>query len=110
MNIKRMVAGKELKFELTPDELRDAFYEQQSIYDHDDMMYYLEENRESLIDSGYKKEFVDTLGQYLDEMGYELRRQQDKYDLSWEYARDEALRVVLRRITFLLAEDEYKSS
>lgn len=89
----------ELEFELTSDELRNAFYEQQSIYDCEDMMYYMEdEGREWLRTAGYDSEFVNTISQYLDEMGDELRRQMDKYDLSWEYARAEAFQSVLRRV------------
>lgn len=99
MKIKRTIyPNGEMEFELTADELRDAFYEQQEIYDRDDMMYYLEETRDVLLCNGYTKDFVDGLSEHLEEMGVELRRQIDKYDVSWEYAREEALQVVLRRI------------
>lgn len=119
MKIKRTVdtnttiwgtsGGVEVEFELTADELRDAFYEQQEIYDRTDMMYYLEEiGQEYLHDIGYKTEFINKLPQYLDDMGAELRRQMDKYDLAWSDARGTAFDIVLQRITSWMEEDEYK--
>lgn len=90
---------QELEFELTSDELRNAFYEQQAVYDCEDMLYYIEdEGKDWLKTAGYDDKFIDSISLYLDEMGEELRRQIDKYDLSWEYARVEAFQSVLRRI------------
>lgn len=116
MKIKRTISVKtesggtqniEQEFELTANELREAFWEQQEEYDRADMMYYLEDNREDLLEQ-YKRSFVDGLSEYLGGMGAELRRQIDKYDVPWDSARDEAFNVVVRQITATLDEAEYK--
>ena len=91
---------QKMEFKLTSDELRDAFYEQQAIYDRMDMEYYLEENEDFLLDKGYSKDCIHKLKEYLDDMGSELRRCMDKYDMSWEYARDEAFRRTVERYEF----------
>lgn len=91
---------QELEFELTPEELRQAYYEQEAIYDRLDMEHYIEENEESLLYQGYSKDYINKLKEYLDDMGSELRRCIDKYDMSWEYARDEAFRRIVERNRF----------
>lgn len=49
MKIKRTVDGRELEFELTGDEIRSAFEEQQAEYDRDDVETYLDCDMEYLL-------------------------------------------------------------
>ena len=36
-------------------------------------------------------------GSMIDDMASEMRRQIDKYDVSWDYARDEAIREIIEK-------------
>ena len=89
---------QEFEIELTAEELRQAYYEQQAEFDASDMRYYLEEIGDFLLDRRISKEKIKKLNSASDELGAELRRQIDKYDMSWEYARPEALRAVAAKL------------
>lgn len=89
---------QEFEIELTAEELRQAYYEQQAEFDALDMQYYLEEIEDTLLDRRISKEKIKKLYSMTDELGAELRRNIDKDDMSWEYARPEALRAVARRV------------
>lgn len=96
MTIKRTVNGEELEFELTDNELTDAYFEQQYLYDTQDV-------RRAVI--GWEDDDVigvygvnmETFLELSDEMAVEMRRNIDKYDMDWDYARAEAIRSVIRR-------------
>lgn len=95
MIITRSIGGKHLDFELTPDELYDAFREQEFLFDREDC--------KAVIDDLADDEIFDTYGvtaeqfmAHLDDMAAEKRRNMNKYDMDWEYARDEAIRAVIR--------------
>lgn len=88
---------QEVEIELTAEERRQAYYEQQAEFDATDMQYYLEEIEDSLIDKRISKKKIEKLRSMADELGAELRRNIDKYDMSWEYAREAALQTVARR-------------
>lgn len=94
MKITREIGGKQYEFELTRDELYRAFDEQEHIYDVndiEDVVFYMED-AEVLAEYGISKEAFLAMK---DEMAYEKRRNMDKYDMSWDYARDEAVSSVL---------------
>lgn len=94
MKISREIDGKTYEFELTRDEIYRAFNEQEHIYDVadiEDVVFYMEEE-EVLVEYGVSKESFLAMK---DEMAYEKRRNMDKYDMSWDYARDEAISSVL---------------
>lgn len=75
--------GKEI--ELTKEELFNAYIEQESIFDtqniEDNMENYLDESEYDLLKNN--KEFIE-------EAASELRRNQDKYDMDYENAIREA--------------------
>ena len=50
MTIYRTVDGRQLAFELTEDEIRDAYDEQQGIYDLDDIEAYLDMSMDWIMD------------------------------------------------------------
>jgi hypothetical protein len=95
MTIKRNVNGIEMEFELTDTELYDAYEEKQHKYDNDAIDDYFC----SWDDEDIKEEYGLTrteLEELYDEMSQRMRRYIDKYDCSWDYARDEAINDVLR--------------
>lgn len=89
---------QEFEIELTAEELRQAYYEQQAEFDAFDMRYYLDEIKEDLIEQRMSKEKIQKLYSASDELGAELRRQIDKYNMSWEDARPVALSSVATRM------------
>lgn len=89
---------QELEIGLTAEELRQAYYEQQAKFDALDMEYYLDEIKNDLLDQRMSKEKIQKLYSVTDELGAELRRNMDKYDMSWEYARPAALGSVAIRL------------
>lgn len=89
---------QEFEIELTAEELRQAYYEQQAEFDALDMQYYLDEVKDDLIEQRMSKEKIKKLYSAADELGAELRRNMDKYDMSWEYARPAALGSVAVRL------------
>lgn len=93
-----LMQPQEFEIELTAEERRQAYYEQQAEFDATDMQYYLEEIEDSLIDQRMSKEKIKKLYSATDELGAELRRNIDKYDMSWEYARPAALSAVAGRM------------
>ena len=94
MTIKRTVDGKEMTFELTERELFNAFEEQEHIWDVNSVESYV-----SLFeDEDYMDTWNITKEQFtklIPDIAYRLRRYVIKYDMSEEYALDEALRDVI---------------
>ena len=96
MTIKRTVNGEELEFELTDNELTSAYFEQQYLFDIQDV-------RDAVI--GWEDDDVicvygvnmETFLKLSDEMAVEMRRNIDKYDMDWDYAREDAIRSVIGR-------------
>lgn len=95
MKIKREVNGVPMEFELTDDELWSAFQEKERQFDRQDIEDAVCGLEDEDIDDlyGVSREVLESL---FDQMAYEKRRNQDKYDMSWEFARDEAIRTVVR--------------
>ena len=96
MKIKRSINGVEYEFELTKDELFNAYCEQEYEYDKADI--------EDVIECLDDEEVIDTYDvtraefeSLIPRMAYEKRRQQDKYGVSWDYARDEAIGEIINQ-------------
>lgn len=94
MKIKRFVNGKEQEFELTADELYEAFREQEHKFDLCDV--------DDVFNGFDDDELLDMYGRTRDEIkekyediAYEMRRNIDKYEMSWQYARDAAIAEIL---------------
>lgn len=95
MIIVREIGGKKTEFVLTSDELYDAYREQQYLFDRADIEDQFEVSDEDCVDCwGITRKEAEPL---FDDMAAEMRRNIDKYDMSWEYARPEAIREVIRR-------------
>ena len=84
-----------VKFELTDRELYDAYCEQRFIFDREDI--------KGLFDNYEDDELIEIYGvtrteieAFYDDAAIEMRRNIDKYEMSWEYARDEAIDTVIR--------------
>lgn len=82
--------SNERPIELTADELYQAYLEQEHKFDVMDI--------EDILDQLTDEECLDmydveksVLIDYVDEIAEKKRRNMDKYDLSWETARDEAI-------------------
>lgn len=91
MVIRRQFGSAMKEITLTEAELRRAFYEQQQIFDKTDMEYHIEEVEDWLLDEGLLKEDIEMLSDHAGELGEEMRRNMDKYDMDWASAKDEAL-------------------
>lgn len=93
MTITRTVGGEQVSFELTESELVNAYFEQQYKFDVQDV--------KDLI-CGWDDD--DVLGVYgitvaeykklSGDIASEMRRNMDKYDMDFDYARDEAVSTV----------------
>ena len=82
------------QYELTPEELFLAYTEQEHIWD----VSSCQANLESYDEESFREEFgigKDEARSKLDDIAYEMRRQIDKYDLDFDYARDCAFREIL---------------
>jgi hypothetical protein len=96
MQITRTINGIEYTFDLTPSEMAAAYFAQQYEFDKEDV--------ETLLDSfddgywqenyGMSRAEIDPL---VEDIASEMRRMIDKYDVDWDYARDEAVGEILRR-------------
>lgn len=95
MKIKRTVNGKEMIFELTDNELFNAFEEQEHIWDVNAVEGYVSlfDNDDYIETWGITKEQYEEL---VDEMAYRMRRYVLKYEMSEEYAQDEAINDVIK--------------
>lgn len=95
MIITREVDGKRLQFALTFREMTDAHSEVQHQIDVSDMEDYIDpffEDQEWFKESyGVNFTLADSI-ESIDEMATILRTCLDRYEMSWEYAREEALR------------------
>lgn len=95
MTIVREIGGKKTEFVLTSEELYNAYREQQFLFDRADIEDQFEMADEHCVNCwGITKKEAETL---FDDMAAEMRRNIVKYDMSWEYARDDAIREVIRR-------------
>ena len=97
MKIQRMINGTILNFELLPDELVEAYFEQQEKFDIEDVVSFAEcFDNETLMDS-YGCTYQELLDNKED-IAAAMRKNIDKYDMEWSYAREEAVRDVMRSV------------
>ena len=88
---------------LTPQELYDAYEEQEHIYDCEDIRFQLDEMIGD-IECGETEEDEETKviraiassEEMISDCAYRKRRMMDKYDVSWDYAVSEAIQEVVR--------------
>lgn len=94
MTIERVIDGNEYKIVLTPRELLSAYTEQQHEYDVTDIELYFDcfDDDDIMDFCGATRKDVEKL---FDDMAYEMRRKIDKYEMSFEFARDEAIKDVI---------------
>lgn len=96
MIIQREISGIVHDIELTGDEMLIAYYEKEHDFDRmdiEDVFCGLDDDE--LIETyGANRAAIESL---IDEMASAKRRNMDKYEMSWDYARDEAIRDVLVR-------------
>lgn len=95
MTIKRTVDGREREFTMTGDELYKAYLEQQHDFDLSDIADYFDcygSEADILEEFGKSKSDIKQL---YGDMAYEMRRNIDKYDMDWQYAREEAIHDVM---------------
>ena len=90
MEITREINGELHTFEITSQEMLDAYYEQEFKNDRYDMEEYIHQIEEDDFVETYGRSLADAEKE-LDELAYLLRKNIDKYDMHWTDARDEAL-------------------
>lgn len=101
MILKREIElqGKEklsLEVELTEEERREAFEEQEYLYDYMDIESKLNEKKEEEETELYGFPIDEITEEMLEKMAEEKRRQMDKYDLDWETACEEAIKIIIQ--------------
>ena len=89
MKIKRTINGIEYELELTEQERFDTYCEQEHIWDAD----YVRNIYGKEIEQMCKTEAE--IDAFIEDIAYEMRRLVDKYDVSEEYALDEAFEEVM---------------
>lgn len=98
MKIERNVNGRLVEFELTPEELYDAYKEQQHILDVRDIVDKFEgemDPSEVEDEYGVPAEAILNNESLLEEMARESRHNQEAHGMEWQFARDDAIRDVL---------------
>ena len=96
MKIIREINGEKKTFELTDEEMLLAYYEQQAIFDVQDIKDTVSGWSDEWNQDTYhvsSKEFFDMA----EEAALEMRRNINKYDMEWSYARDQAITDVIRK-------------
>lgn len=87
-----------IEIELTAEERRQAYYEQQHEFDGEDVKGDLEGRVFCGADSAeFAKQFLDN-PDMISEIARDKRRNMDKYDMSWEDATREAVDDALARV------------
>lgn len=96
MKITRIIDGSTYETELTSSELFEAFREQEFQFDRNDIedMFNSFSDEELEIEYDMSRKELELL---FDDMAMEMRRNMDKYGMSWDYARDDAISTVLYR-------------
>ena len=95
MKIQRMINGMKFNIELLPNELEDAYFEQQEKFDIEDVVSYLEAyDNEELVES-YGLNYSELI-KLKEEIAEKMRKNIDKYGMSMPDSREEALREVIR--------------
>lgn len=90
MKIKRNVSGAEMEFELTQNEMYEAYYDQQHRFDVEDIKWWFLDISDEELAEDYGKTRAEIEAMY-DDIACEMRRNIEKYDMEWTYARDMAI-------------------
>jgi len=96
MKIQRTINGIKYTIELLPEELVDAFYEQRNKFDIEDIVSYAED----MTNEEMKEEYGCTYNEFLSAkeiMAEEMRRNIDKFDMSFVDARAYAIKEVIKK-------------
>lgn len=93
MTIKRVINGAEVEIELTTKELRDAYNEQEYLWDVDICSIYFDEL--SAYEDLDDKVDDETRTNIIEDAAIEYRRNVDKYDMQHEYAISYAFNEVI---------------
>lgn len=97
MKIQRTINGTNFNIELLPEELVEAYFEQQEKYDIEDVVSFAEAYDEEELKDSYGCTYKEILDNKED-IAYRMRKNIDKYDMEWSYAREEAVRDVMRSL------------
>lgn len=98
VSIKRTIGNREYEFELTSQEMMDAYYEMQFKFDRDDVCDAVLPwpGDEALYEvNGVHWSLVEP---HIDEIAIDMRRNINKYDMAWQEARDVAINECTERI------------
>ena len=94
MTIKRTINGSEIEIELTKEEIYDAYCVQEYEWDVQSCRNYL--NSGVYVDEEWYEELdKETEDLLVAETAYHLRRNINKYEMSYDYAISDAFSVVL---------------
>ena len=94
MKIKRNIDGREIEIELTAHEMWDAYIEKQHQFDVEDIEDYFYGCEDDELIEKYLKT-GEEIKQLYEAIANEMRRNIDKYDMDWQYAREEAIHQIL---------------
>lgn len=88
-------------YTLTPQELYDAYEEQEHIYDCEDIRFQLDEMIGDIVfgEEDEEAKAIRTIAgseEMISDCAYRKRRMMDKYDVSWDCAVSEAIQEVVR--------------
>jgi hypothetical protein len=96
MKIQRSINGMKFNIQLLPDELVEAFYEQQHNFDIEDVVEMGEEfDNEELIEM-YGCDYQTILNNK-EEIANKMRKLINNFGINWSEARDDAVREVINK-------------
>lgn len=95
MKIKRTIDGKETEFELTGEELYQAFVEQELQFDIANVRIFFEDYTDEAFQNEYGMSRQEVEG-YFEDIACQLRRNINKYDMNFDYALSYAISDVLK--------------
>ena len=91
MIIKRTNGNEEVEYELTIEELRQAYWEYEHFCDIEDVKAEIRRRCSKFTERGYKPMPVKWLKSHLDEIAYLKRKYIDNYGCDWETATQDAI-------------------
>lgn len=94
MKIQRTINGVKFNIELLPEELISAYYEQQKKFDIEDVISLGEAFSNEQLQEYYGCTY-QFLIDHKKEIAAKMRKNIDKYDMEWTYAREEAIRETI---------------
>ena len=95
MKIKRTIDGREVEFELTGEELYQAFVEQELQFDIANVRIFFEDYTNEDFQNEYGMSRQEVEG-YFEDIACQLRRNINKYDMNFDYALSYAISDVLK--------------